>query len=231
VHGQVEAELTDGSRGRYDLVIGADGLFSRMRSLLFPQAPAPQYTGQSAWRAQLPRPPEIDRRHFFLGGPYKVGLTPVSKDRMYMFLLENSPEKRRLPDASLPQELERLTRSYGGIIGDIGRSLTAENTIVQRPLEAFLLPGPWFRGRVLLIGDAAHPTTPSWPPALGWPPKMRWSWLKNWATAAISTAPCSATWHDAMNAACWWYRTRWRSADANRQAVPSPNRPSWLNNH
>ncbi|MRT30576.1 FAD-dependent oxidoreductase [Herbaspirillum sp. CAH-3] len=160
VHDQVEAELTDGTRDRYDLVIGADGLFSRMRSLLFPQAPAPQYTGQSAWRAQLPRPPEIDRRHFFLGGPYKVGLTPVSKDRMYMFLLENSPEKRRLPDASLPQELERLTRSYGGIIGDIGRSLTAENTIVQRPLEAFLLPGPWFRGRVLLIGDAAHPTTP-----------------------------------------------------------------------
>ncbi|WP_343650103.1 FAD-dependent oxidoreductase [Herbaspirillum sp.] len=157
---QVDVTLSDGSRGTYDLVIGADGLFSRIRSLLFPDAPAPEYTGQSAWRAQLPRPPEIDRRHFFLGGPYKVGLTPVSKDRMYMFLLENSPEKRRLPEASLPQELERLTRSYGGIIRAIGQSLSAENTIVHRPLEAFLLPGPWFAGRVLLIGDAAHPTTP-----------------------------------------------------------------------
>ncbi|AYR24617.1 FAD-dependent oxidoreductase [Herbaspirillum rubrisubalbicans] len=157
---QVDVELTDGSKAAYDLVVGADGLFSRIRGLLFPDAPLPQYTGQSAWRAQLPRPPEIDRRHFFLGGPYKVGLTPVSQDRMYMFLLENSKEKRRIPDHDLPAELARLTRPYGGIIRDIGQSLSAENTIVHRPLEAFLLPGPWFKGRVLLIGDAAHPTTP-----------------------------------------------------------------------
>ena len=157
---QVEVTLTDGSSSVRDLVIGADGLFSQIRHMIFPDSPAPEYTGQSAWRAQLQRPPEIDRRHFFLGGPYKVGLTPVSNERMYMFLLENSPEKRRIPEEDLAAELERLTRAYGGIIREIGKSLTAENTIVHRPLEAFLLPGPWYRGRVLLIGDAAHPTTP-----------------------------------------------------------------------
>ena len=157
---QVSVTLTDGSSAVHDLVIGADGLFSRIRELIFPDSPMPAYTGQCAWRAQLPRPPEIDRRHFFLGGPYKVGLTPVSNERMYMFLLENSPDKRRLPEEELPTELERLTRAYGGIIREIGKSLTAENTIVHRPLEAFLLPGPWYRNRVLLIGDAAHPTTP-----------------------------------------------------------------------
>ncbi len=160
VSSQVEVMMTDGRCAVYDLVIGADGLFSRIRTLVFPDSPAPAYTGQSAWRVQLSRPPEIDRRHFFLGGPYKVGLTPVSSGQMYMFLLENSAEKRRVPDENLPDELARLTSSYGGIISAIGKSLTAESTIVHRPLEAFLLPGPWYVGRVLLIGDAAHPTTP-----------------------------------------------------------------------
>ncbi|WP_414222390.1 FAD-dependent oxidoreductase [Cupriavidus necator] len=156
----IEVRFTDGTDGRFDLLIGADGLFSRIRKLAFPHAPAPTYTGQSAWRVRLPRAPEIDRRHFFLGGPFKVGLTPVSASEMYMFLLQNTVDKPRYPDDRLHHELRELTRHYGGIVRQIGDELTPESGIVLRPLEAFLLPGPWHTGRVLLIGDAAHPTTP-----------------------------------------------------------------------
>ena len=57
----------------------------------FPNAPSPQYTGQSVWRITPPRPADVECRHFFLGGPAKVGFTPVSRDEMYLFVLERTP--------------------------------------------------------------------------------------------------------------------------------------------
>lgn len=156
----VQARFSDGSSGRYDVVVGADGVFSRVRALLFPDAPRPQYTGQSVWRVVAPRPPEIDRRHYFLGGPVKVGLTPVSRDQMYMFLLETTPRPTATSDERLQQQLRALLEGYGGPLRDIRASLGADSCIVLRPLEGFLLPSPWHLGRTILIGDAAHPTTP-----------------------------------------------------------------------
>jgi 2-polyprenyl-6-methoxyphenol hydroxylase-like FAD-dependent oxidoreductase len=152
--------FSDGSQGRYDLVVGADGVFSRVRSLLFPQAPSPQYTGQCVWRIVAPRPASIERRHFFLGGPAKVGLTPVSRDEMYMFLLETTPKRSPMPDSELHVELRRLLQGYGGILSEIRDKLGAHSSVILRPLEGFLLPRPWQKGNAILIGDAAHPTTP-----------------------------------------------------------------------
>jgi 2-polyprenyl-6-methoxyphenol hydroxylase-like FAD-dependent oxidoreductase len=156
----VDVQFSDGSAGRYDIVIGADGVYSRVRQLLFPTAPAPQYTGQCVWRLVAPRPPQIDRRHYFLGGPVKVGLTPVSADQMYMFLLETTPRRPVLRDGELSSELQRLLSGYGGVLDGILQRMSPGTEIVLRPLEGFLLPPPWHLGRALLIGDAAHPTTP-----------------------------------------------------------------------
>jgi 2-polyprenyl-6-methoxyphenol hydroxylase-like FAD-dependent oxidoreductase len=156
----VDVRFSDGTAGRYDFVVGADGVFSRVRTLLFPQSPKPQYTGQCVWRLVAPRPPEIDRRHYFLGGPVKVGLTPVSREEMYMFLLETTERRPVVPDDHLPVQLARLMEGYGGVLSDIRATLGEQSRIVLRPLEGFLLPKPWHLGRCMLIGDAAHPTTP-----------------------------------------------------------------------
>jgi 2-polyprenyl-6-methoxyphenol hydroxylase-like FAD-dependent oxidoreductase len=156
----VRVAFSDGSVGRYDLVIGADGLFSKVRQFILPDAPVPEYTGQMVWRLFADRPAAIDRRHFFLGGRVKIGLAPVSQQSLYMFLLENCPRREILPDAELPGVMATLMSGYGGVIGQLRSSLSAASPIVVRPLEAFLLPTPWYRGRALLIGDAAHPTTP-----------------------------------------------------------------------
>ncbi len=156
----VDVTFSDGSAGRYDLVIGADGIYSRTRDQIFPSAPKPEYTGQSVWRVFTPRPSGVDCRHFFLGGPCKVGFTPVSHDQMYLFVLERTPKDFRASGPDLVAGLAQLLKDYGGVINDIRERLRPDDEVVFRPLEAFFLPAPWHVGRVTLIGDAAHPTTP-----------------------------------------------------------------------
>jgi 2-polyprenyl-6-methoxyphenol hydroxylase-like FAD-dependent oxidoreductase len=156
----VEAHFSDGTQGRYDLLIGADGLFSRTRTQLFSEAPTPMYTGQCIWRDVLPRPSQIDQRHFFLGGPCKVGLNPVSQTLMYLFLLESRPAKQWVAESALPANLRQLLEPYGGALLWVRERLDAQSQIIVRPLETFMLAAPWYSGRALPIGDAAHPTTP-----------------------------------------------------------------------
>ncbi|TCB82359.1 FAD-dependent oxidoreductase [Acinetobacter sp. ANC 4173] len=157
----VTVTFSDGTTGRYDFVLGSDGVLSKTRQLLFPNAPKAEYTGQSCWRLFLKRPASVERRTYFLGGPVKVGFTPVSQEHMYMFLLERCPQRWQEPEDNY-KNLKQLLKGYDGILAEIRESLTeADNPNINfRPLECFDLPGPWYVGKVLLIGDSAHPTTP-----------------------------------------------------------------------
>ena len=65
----VAVAFTDGSQRHYDLMVGADGVHSRTRDMLFPAAPKPVFTGQGCWRAVVPRPAEIDCAHVISAAP------------------------------------------------------------------------------------------------------------------------------------------------------------------
>lgn len=155
----VDVVFSDGDKGRYDLVLGADGVNSKVRKMIIPDAPDAEYTGQNVWRVTVPRPASVARRTYFLGGPLKVGFTPVSDSEMYMFVLETAPKMFR-DELNLHIPLKEMLKDYGGAVATVRDALTEKDKIVFRPLEAFVLPAPWYRGRVLLIGDSAHPTTP-----------------------------------------------------------------------
>jgi naringenin degradation protein FdeE len=157
----VDVEFSDGTRSRYDLVVGADGLHSKVRELVFPDAPEPFFTGQTVWRAVVPRPGDVsDDMGMYYGPRLKAGCNPVSDDEMYIFVVENTPEVTRPPREQWPEMIQALLTEFEGIIAWARERMTDPEKIDRRPLHAILLPAPWYRGRVLLIGDAAHATTP-----------------------------------------------------------------------
>lgn len=157
----VRVTFGDGSSDTYDLVVGADGLSSAVRSNIFPEAPKPRFIGQSVWRAVLPRPEGIDTVTMWMGPKLKVGLNGVNKDQAYLFLTEDRPTNDFVPPEVLVETLRGLLERFPSpIIRKIASELSSEHQIIYRPLEQMLLPRPWFKGRVVLIGDAVHATTP-----------------------------------------------------------------------
>jgi len=156
---QVSVEFSDGATGRYDLVIGADGLYSQTRTTLFPEAAPPRFTGQSVWRYNFPRPREMNSLHVY-AGRVGVGLVPISSALMYMYVVTAEPGNPRMPRAGLAAALRARLAGQPPAIAALVEQITDDNGIVYKPLECVLLTGDWYKGRVILIGDAAHATTP-----------------------------------------------------------------------
>ncbi|WP_077035459.1 FAD-dependent oxidoreductase [Pelomonas sp. KK5] len=157
----VDVTFTDGMKRRYDLVIGADGLYSKVRETLFPEAPKPAYSGQGVWRAVLPRPAEVQRTMMWLGPKVKTGVNPVSQSEMYLFVTEDRPTHSFIDPKLWPQMLAELLAPFPApLMQSVRAQLGEHSQIVYRPLEQLLMPQPWAKGRVLLIGDTVHATTP-----------------------------------------------------------------------
>jgi 2-polyprenyl-6-methoxyphenol hydroxylase-like FAD-dependent oxidoreductase len=157
---RVAVEFTDGTRGSYDLVVGADGTSSKIRDLVFEIGCTPRYTGQAVWRAAVSRPAEVQARYSFFGPRNKAGFNPVSNTEMYVYLVQNLPDFIRIPDDRMPEVMREQLSDFCGLLAVAREEITDPKDIVYRPITSHLLSPPWHRRRVVLIGDAAHTTTP-----------------------------------------------------------------------
>lgn len=156
----VDVTFSDGRRGSYDAVIAADGINSETRSTLFPDLPEPEFTGQSVWRYNFDRPADHSGLCVF-NGPTGIGLVPMSSDRMYMFVTTPEPGNPWYERSVLASQMRaKLETVPAPQIKALAKQITDDDEVVYRPLYAFFLEGAWHKGRVALLGDAVHATTP-----------------------------------------------------------------------
>ena len=129
---------------------------------MFPEAPRPRYTGQAVWRAVVPRSPDIKTVTMWPGPTIKPGVNPVSETEMYVFITEPRPTsgEHLAPEELAPRMQALLAGFPDPVLQSVRAQLGAESQIVFRPIDSLLVPQPWFRGRVVLIGDTVHATTP-----------------------------------------------------------------------
>ena len=155
----VIVEFSDGTSGRYDLVIGADGLYSQTRDAIFPGAAKPLYAGQAVWRYNFKRPDDVVALRGYMG-PMGVGLVPLSDELMYLYMTTPEPGKPWYGRAGLAKRMaDKLAKGPPGI-AEYAEQITDDDSVVYKPLDWHFLEGDWYNGRVILIGDAAHGTTP-----------------------------------------------------------------------
>ncbi len=158
---RVDVELSDGSTETYDLVLAADGLRSQIRELVFgDDAPQPTPLGQVVWRALLDRPASAKGEYQYYGPGLKTGFTPLGPDKMYEFLVQPFPDPELPAPEDRPKRMRELLEPFGGVVAEVRDTITEPEQVDVRKLYWLLMPPPWYRGRVLLIGDAAHATTP-----------------------------------------------------------------------
>ncbi len=156
---QVHVTFSNGDTGQYDVLVGADGLNSSMRNQIFPQAPPPEFTGQGVWRYNFPRLPDLDGIHTY-HGRIGVGLVPLSTTDMYMYAATAEPGNPHYPRVGLAKTLRDKLAGAPPAIQSLVPTITDDEGVVYRPLEWLFLTGPWHLGRIVLLGDAVHATTP-----------------------------------------------------------------------
>jgi 2-polyprenyl-6-methoxyphenol hydroxylase-like FAD-dependent oxidoreductase len=162
-NGEDEASvvLTNGLSGTYDIVIGSDGVNSKVRSMVLGNYKA-RYTGQSVWRYAFIRLPELETGYMFMGKKTKAGLIPMTADTMYMFLVTaEGTDNPFIPEHELVPHMKAWLQEYSApMIKNVVDEITDSKKVVYRPLEVLFVPAPWYKNRVILIGDAVHATIP-----------------------------------------------------------------------
>ncbi len=158
----VTALFAEGDEVRGQVLIGADGIKSLVRNQLLGNEP-PRYAGYTAWRGvgliECPEVP-IGLTFVAMGRGSQVGMLPIGGGRIYWFATANVPAGEVAGPGGHKADLLKLFGDwyppFPAAVEATPDSAILRNDIIDRPPVR-----KWSDGRVTLLGDAAHPTTPN----------------------------------------------------------------------
>jgi 2-polyprenyl-6-methoxyphenol hydroxylase-like FAD-dependent oxidoreductase len=156
----VAAHLEDGSETEGDVLVGADGIHSTVRAQLKRYEPL-RFAGYFGWRAAIDfEDPELAGTFSESWGPrLRVGLISIGGGRLYWFVSERARQDTPLPADPHRYLIERLQDWHDPIPAVVAATTAA--ALTRLPIHDRPPAKEWGRGRVTLLGDAAHPMTPN----------------------------------------------------------------------
>jgi 2-polyprenyl-6-methoxyphenol hydroxylase-like FAD-dependent oxidoreductase len=157
---RVRVTAASGERFDADLLVGADGIHSVVRAAVHGPT-APVYMGYRSHRLVVDNRDRIQFFTEFLGRGKRIGLVPISAERLYVWTTFNSPRESDRLGLGSAAELRALFAEFTDprVTGALGQVASVESVLCTDVEEVH--QDPWVKGRVVLLGDAAHALTPN----------------------------------------------------------------------
>lgn len=158
---QVTVQFDDGQKDSASLLIGADGIHSTIRKQIFPDV-ALRYSGYTAWRGVVETENEaaLGLTSETWGRGARFGIVRIDRKRVYWFATHNQPAGEKVTAEQRKAKLQGIFKGWHSPIDHLLQSTPAEVILQNDIFDVAPLPS-WSKGRVTLLGDAAHPTTPN----------------------------------------------------------------------